>query len=249
MNDSRIKKIGLSEFEVLVNDRLANPAAYAGRTLVLWNTFDNGNGIAYRVIQQCCKRYNAKNDERQVWVNMLDIFFFWRNDYSSPEALCIEKGMCGYKKHGVLFHTGACGYEKTEFLHFVNTHENECGPLSNEWPLIACAQSDCYKFEEDMFGDNCDLYCFQPSVDEWAQWISPSFDERVFLPILAYIKETRAFVPHEDYPIWELLIEEIQHEFVSNNFDSLNQIPKEDFLGKGLSIDTHDLYDFIQNLS
>lgn len=81
-----MKTIGIADFKKLVMERLANPRDYAGRSLVLWNADYMNYGIAYRVIEQCCERYNEENPNDQVWFRRSDMTFTI-DDYTKSETI------------------------------------------------------------------------------------------------------------------------------------------------------------------
>ena len=81
-----MRTIGIADFKKLVMERLVNPRDYAGRSLVLWNADYMDYGIAYRVIEQCCERYNEENPNDQVWFRQSDMCFT-DEDYTKLETI------------------------------------------------------------------------------------------------------------------------------------------------------------------
>lgn len=241
-----MKTIGIADFKKLVMDRLVNPRDYAGRSLVLWNADYNKYGIAYRVIKQCCKIYNKENPNDQVWFKDSDMCFA-SDDYTKPtcmheEYVKNENGE-GYHLHveenrcGILFNTGCYMlYEKEDWLKFVNTHTNQNGGVFQDCAVIICAQADQgekdskWRLKEEQFGNNCDIFSIQPTLDEWAAWVAPGSHPEVLKVVRAFIEKNgmgNKGVRNEPYgfDFWQRTINSL-HNLVKDSDCPLNQIPK-----------------------
>ena len=208
-----MKEIGIIDFEKLVMERLAKPRYFAGRSLVLWNADYMDYGIAYRVIEQCCERYNKENPNDQVWVKRSDMLFK-SDDYTQPqtwhERMAWDEDFKEYvpcnelKRFGILFNTGCyMPNEQADWLKFVNTHKNNSGGVFQDCAVIVCAQSDSsgymgpsnpdYILKEEQFGGKCDIYSIQPTIDEWAKWVEPFYDAEIIKVVRAYIEKNGVF--------------------------------------------------------
>lgn len=229
-----MKTIGIADFKKLVMERLANPRDYADRSLVLWNADYNKYGIAYRVIKQCCEMYNKENPDDQVWYQDSDMCFA-SDDYTKPtcmheEYVKNENGE-GYHLHveekrcGILFNTGCfMPSEKEDWLRFVNTHTNQKGDVCQDCVVIICTQGDQ---NEKQFGNNCDIYSIQPTLDEWATCVEPDSHPEILKVVRAFIEKNGA--KHEPYgfDLWQRTINSL-HNLVEDSDCPLNQIPKRD---------------------
>ena len=194
-----MKTIGIADFKKLVMERLANPRDYAGRSLVLWNADYNKYGIGYRVIEQCCEKYNKENPNDQVWFELSD-FCFTSDDYTKQtcwfEGYVKNENGNGYHMHremkrfGILFNTGCfMPYEKEDWLTFVNTHTNQNGGVFQDCAVIVCAHADQSGSKEEQFGNNCDIYSIQPTLDEWGAWVAPDCHPEVLKVVRAFIEK------------------------------------------------------------
>lgn len=236
-------KIGIAEFEKLVKECLENPDYYASKTIVLWNAEGTPLSIAPRVIEQCCVDYNKKNSDRQVWYSWSDLNFN-SDDITNIEVYCLRKDMYGSKTRGVLFNTGYClPKELSEWLGFINSHENDKGRLSNAWVLIACAQGDLLDLNQNQFSNNCIIYSIEPTVAEWAEWAAQFYSLAVIDPIREFIEAKH---PNVSFDKWMVIMNELELKL------SLKQIPEQSFLRivKGFlpkSTIPEDLWDFIQS--
>lgn len=244
-----MKTIGIADFKKLVMERLANPRDYAGRSLVLWNADYCKYGIAYRVIEQCCKMYNNENPNDQVWFKLSDMSFA-SNDYTKQTCLHEEyiknENGNGYHMHtemkrcGILFNTGCYMlYDKENWLTFVNTHTNQKGGVHQDCAVIICAQADQLAYiqswgsndkfilKEEQFGSNCDIYSIQPTYDEWVTWIAPDCHPEILRVVRAFIEKNGA--KHEPYgfDLWQRTIDSL-YNLVEDSDCSLNQIPRGD---------------------
>ena len=233
-----MKTIGIADFKKLVMDRLVNPRDYAGRSLVLWNADYNEYGIAYRVIKQCCKIYNKENPNDQVWFKDSDMCFA-SDDYTKPtcmheEYVKNENGE-GYHLHveenrcGILFNTGCfMPSEKEDWLRFVNTHTNQKGGVCQDCVVIICTQGDQ---NEKQFGNNCDIYSIQPTLDEWATWVEPDSRPEVLKVVRAFIEkngiENKGYRKEPNgFDFWQKLMRPL-NLLADENDCPLNQIPQE----------------------
>lgn len=214
-----MKTIGIADFKKLVMERLANPRDYAGRSLVLWNADYMDYGIAYRVIEQCCERYNEENPNDQVWFHQSDMCFT-DEDYTKPETIRtwyvrdentqeyhMETEVC---RCGILFNTGCYMlYEQEEWL---NTHTNQNGGIFQDCAVIVCAQADQldpqWILKEEQFGNNCDIYSIQPTLDEWTKWAESFYDAEIIKIVRAYI-EKNGVIKHFDW--WMRIMKELNN--------------------------------------
>lgn len=230
-----MKTIGITDLKQLVMDRLASPEDYAGRSLVLWNADYNHYGIAYRVIMQCCKLYNNENPNDQVWFCDSDMPFF-NDDYTQPETwhtwyewdenIKEYKPRHELKRCGILFNTGCyTPSDQENWLKFVNTHTNAKGGVFQGCAVIVCAQVDLYTIKEEQFGDNCDIYRIQPTLDEWATWVAPYCHPEVLNVVLAYIEKNGIGNVPYGYEYWQRIMGKLNN-LVENEGCPLNQIPK-----------------------
>ena len=249
-----MKTIGIADFKKLVMERLANPRDYAGRSLVLWNADYNEYGIACRVIKQCCKRYNKENSNDQVWFKLSD-FCFTSDDYTKQtcwheEYVKNENGN-GYHSHselkrcGILFNTGCYMLsEQEDWLKFVNTHTNQKGGVFQDCVVIVCAQADQltyislfgdskdsrYILKEEQFGNNCDIYSIQPTLDEWITWVEPDCHPEILKVVRAYIEKNgieNKGIRNEPYgfDFWQKVMDSLYY-LVKESDCPLNQIQK-----------------------
>lgn len=240
-----MKTIGIADFKKLVMERLANPRNYAGRSLVLWNADYNEYGIAYRVIEQCCERYNEENPNDQVWFKWSDTTFN-TDDYTKQTCMC-EKYVrdensneyymhIDMKRMGILFNTGCCISDN--WLKFVNTHTNSKGGVYQDCAVIVCAQADQLTYfqycsskdskrilKEEQFGNNCDIYSIQPTIDEWAAWIAPYCHPEILKVVRAFIEKNGIGNVPYGFEYWQRIMKELNN-LVEDQGCPLNQIPK-----------------------
>lgn len=223
-----MKTIGISEFKELINARLANPSAYVGKTLVLWNSTAKDYGIAYRVIEECCVDFNKANPENPVWFKYNGVNFLDDNN-KEIQVCCDRKDMYGFKKRGILFESGDLFLDtKEDWLKFINTHQNKKGGISPNWTLVACAQVEQTGLGEDGFAENCEICKLQPTVDEWAEWMKGKCEERDLKPLVAFIKEKN---PSIDFSYWNLALGALEGELIDNDYEVLSQLSHDDFEG------------------
>ena len=251
-SQNNMKTIGIADFKKLVMERLANPRDYAGRSLVLWNADYMNYGIAYRVIEQCCESYNNENPNDQVWFRRSDMAFTI-DDYTKQTCLHEEyiknENGNGYHMHtemkrcGILFNTGCYMlYDKEDWLTFVNTHTNKNGGVHQDCAVIVCAQADQLAYiqswgsndefilKEEQFGNNCDIYSIQPTLDEWVTWITPYCHPEILKVVLAYIEKNGIGnkgirkEPH-GFDYWQKVMSHLNN-LVEDKGCPINQIPK-----------------------
>lgn len=241
-----MKEIGIAEFDQLVMERLSNPRKFAGRSLVLWNASYMDYGIAYRVIKQCCERYNKENPNDQVWVKRSDMTFK-SDDYIQPktwhERMVWDEDFKEYvpcnelKRFGILFNTGCYMLdEQADWLKFVNTHTNQSGGVFQDCAVIVCAHTNDYDYmgpsnpvfilKEEQYGANCDIYHIQPTIEEWAKWVEPFYDTEIIKVVRAYI-EKNGVIWHFDY--WLRIMDALERlkEYDKYKDCSLCQIPED----------------------
>lgn len=247
-SQNNMKTIGIADFKKLVMERLANPKDYAGRSLVLWNADYNDYGIAYRVIEQCCEIYNKQNPNDQVWFRVSDMTFD-NDDYTKQTCMCKkyvrDEKTNEYHQHiemkecGILFNTGCYMLsDKEDWLKFVNTHTNRRGHVFQDCAVIVCAQADqlsCFPswgskdpfiLKEEQFGDNCDIYSIQPTLDEWATWVAPYCDPEILKVVLAYIEKNGIGDEPYGFEYWQRIMDALDI-LVNDEGCPINQIPKE----------------------
>ena len=242
-----MKTIGIKEFEKLVKDRLKEPQKYSGNTLLLWNGKYTQDSIAYRIIKQSCINNNIQNSNDQVWLAYSD-YMFDSEDYTSIQQCCDIDGMYGMKNRGILFNTGCCMKDELDsWLYFINTHKNSKGHLSKDWALIACAQADAFQLKEDIFSNNCEIVTLQPDLEEWAQWGSKWYDNKVLSIIVTYMRKSELTI---DYLYWGRIIDQLE-KLLKKSFKELKDIPEHDFDiaigGIAPSFPTKELYEFIHS--
>ncbi len=242
-----MKEIGIAEFEQLVMERLSNPRNYAGRSLVLWNADDEKSGIAYRVIKQCCKKYNEENPNDQVWFKMSS-YAFEDEDYTQPKTLGPGKKVwCEelndyvkpqeWKRCGILFIKGwHMRPDQDDWLRFVNTHTNHKGGVFQDCAVIVCNQVNAFypisnvsedSLKEEQFGENCDIYHIQPTVEEWAKWAEPFCDSEILKVVCAYIEKNGVV---RDFDYWLRVMDGLDKLKREEEYKdcSLKQIPEKE---------------------
>ena len=236
-----MKTIGIADFKKLVMERLANPRDYAGRSLVLWNADYMNYGIAYRVIEQCCKSYNNENPNDQVWFRRSDMTFTI-DDYTKQTCIHEEyvknENGSGYHLHtemkrcGILLNTGCYMlYEQEEWLKFVNTHTNQNGGIFQDCAVIVCAQADQgsedskWILKEEQFGNNCDVYSIQPTLDEWVAWVEPDCHPEVLKVVRAFIEKNGIGNAPSGFDYWQRVMSSL-YLLAEDSDCPLNQIPK-----------------------
>lgn len=241
-----MKEIGIAEFEQLVMERLTNPRNFAGRSLVLWNADYMDYGMAYRVIEQCCERYNKENPNDQVWYKRSDMFN--NDDYTQPKTwhsrMVWDEKFKEYvpcnelKRFGILLNTGCYMLDdQDDWLKFINTHTNQNGGIFQDCAVIVCAQADGtgyfgptkpdYILKEEQFGENCDIYHIQPTVEEWAKWAEPFCDSEILKVVCAYIEKNGVI---RDFDYWLRImdaLEELKRDEEYKDW-SLWQIPEDE---------------------
>ena len=226
-----MKTIEIADFKKLVMERLANPRDYAGRSLVLWNADYNNSGIAYRVIKQCCIEYDKENLDDQVWFKYSD-FMFQKEDYTNSKILPKWDSFCktelefGYKRMGIIFNTGCYMLsDKEDWFNFINTHTNSCGNVSQDSAVIVCAHADQLTLKEEQFGSNCDIYCIQPTLDEWAAWVVPYCHPEILKVVRAFIEKNGIGDEPYGFEYWQRIMW-VLNNLVEDEGCPLNQIPK-----------------------
>ena len=249
-SQKNMKTIGIADFKKLVMERLANPRDYAGRSLVLWNADYNKYGIARRVIEQCCEKYNKENPNDQVWFKLSDAPTFDTDDYTKQTCMCRKyvrnEKTNEYNLHteikrcGIIFNTGSYYtlYEQEDWLKFVNAHTNSNGGIHQDCTMIVCAQADQLSYipygdskdskrilKEEQFGNNCDIYSIQPTLDEWAAWIAPYCQPEISQVVCAFIKKNGIGDVPYGFEYWQRIIQNLRN-LVENQGCPLNQIPK-----------------------
>lgn len=262
-----MKVIGIADFEKLVMERLYNPKKFAGRSLVVWNGTYMDYGIAYRIIKQCCEKFNKENPDDQIWFKRSD-YTFKDDDYTQPKTwewydkMVWDKKSKEYveqrdtkkmKRCGIIYNTGCFIFEeKDDWLKFVNTHTNNCGSVAQDCVLIAHAHSTNdakkYNFKEEQFGSNCDIYSIQPTIDEWYKWAGQYYDTEIMEVVRAYI-EINGVINGFDY--WMNIMEGLRrlksrYSRRENKEYPLCQIPEDEITFEILGIATlnHPAPDF-----
>jgi len=241
-----MKTIGIADFEKLVMERLENPSLFENKTLVLWHQKYYTYNLPDRIIEDCCVQFNKLFPDYQAWYKHSD-YTFEKDDYTEIEECCPMKDMYGFKKHGILFNLGGItlDYLIDDWLRFINTHTNSAGHLSPQWAMIACANNP--KLDIDSFGDNCTLCRFQPSIDEWHDWLKPIYSADILDTIVDYM---RAKGLSTDSYAWEVILEHLTEKTVDKEVGDLKQLTRRDF---ELALSSHhcppslreDLWNFI----
>jgi hypothetical protein len=143
----------------------------------------------------------------------------------------------GYHKHiemkrfGILLNTGCYKLsEKEDWLKFVNTHTNQNGGVFQDCAVIICAQADLLSFQEEQFGDNCDIYSIQPTLDEWITWVEPDCHPEIFKVVRAYIEKNgieNKGIRNEPYgfDFWQKVMDSLYY-LAEESDCPLNQIQK-----------------------
>ena len=238
-----MKEIGIADFEQLVMERLSNPRKFAGRSLVLWNADYAKSGIAYRVIEQCCEKYNEENPNDQVWFKMSSMFQY--DDYTQPKTLGPGKKVwCEelnnyiepeeWKRCGIIFGETPMGPILDDWLRFVNTHTNHMGGVSQDCAVIVCNLVNAMypvsivsddSLKEDQFGENCDIYHIQPTFEEWAKWAEPFCDSEILKVVCAYIEKNGVI---RDFDYWLRVMDGLDKLKKEGEYKdcSLKQIPE-----------------------
>ena len=243
-----MKNIGIADFEKLVMERLSNPSEFSDRSLVLWNAEYMYYSIAYRVIRNCCIKYNKENPDDQVWFTYSDYMFF-SDDYMEPkiiedewiwdENLNKKVHHYGWRKSGIIFNTGCFAPDdRDNWFKFVNTHINQRGGVYKDFAVIVCAQAHEKHYrklgdaidtnilpKEDEFGDNCDIYSIQPTFDEWANWAKSFSDPEVFELVSTYIKKNGL---SWGFDYWLLIMDSLERIKKDYLGKSIREIPRED---------------------
>ena len=248
-----MKEIGIIDFEKLVMERLTMPRNFTGRSLVLWNADYMFYGIAQRVIKQCCESYNKANPNDQVWFKESDMTFY-KDDYTQPKTwhdrMVWNENSKKYKprhelkRFGILFNTGCYMLnEQADWLKFVNTHTNQKGGVFQDCAVIVCAQAGDvgyfgmpnpkYYLKEEQFGEKCDIYSIQPTIDEWAKWVEPFYDAEIIKVVRAYIEKNGVFSESNyGFDYWMRIMDKLdylkKYSMKENKDCSLWQIPEDE---------------------
>jgi len=249
-----MKEIGILEFEQLVMARLTSPRDYARRSLVLWNADYMDYGIAYRVIKQCCERYNKENPNDQVWFKRSDMTFY-KDDYTQPKTSCVVRGKhwnrflnkyvyerVELKRCGIIFNTGCYSPDdQDEWLRFVNTHTNKSGGVFQDCAVIVCAQvggvsyfgpnNPKFILKEEQFGECCDIYQIQPTIEEWAKWAEQFYGSEIIKVVRAYIEKNGVGVIR-GFDYWMRVMMELVSILKEHKVRSLRQIPESEVSSK-----------------
>lgn len=238
-----MERIGIAQLKSLVAERVANPLAFEGKTLVLWNGHYTQEYIIYHIIRDCCIEFNKSHSEEDArWHRYSDMTFRDDDNTKIEEYRVLDRVGCA--RQGILFNTGCClRNEVEEWLKFINTHINRKGKLSRNWALIACAHATDYGFTTDSFGSNCEIVEFMPTVEEFEAHYAPKLPKAVFEPAMAYIKKN-GFTMHPYY--WVRVMNEHKMELLEEEHTSLQELSEEDFMGSfhGSEVIT-DYYNFV----
>lgn len=253
-----MKTIGIKQFQEIVSDVLDNPDKYAGKSIILWNSHPGPDSIEYNIVEDCCVRYNKLHRDNQVWFKEL-LYLGNETTYhiTTSRVICEREDMYGWKKRGIVLDDGIISpfkpseEEISQWLNFVNRREYQGEILSSDWILIACAQERSYHFTEDMFSENCYLYEFKPSLDEWVEWMKDKCDENELKPIVEFIKETGSSI---DLFYWGIALTALKRKLRHKEYDCINQLSHEDFddclreylASRCKGFPYNELWDFIQ---
>lgn len=235
-----MKIIGIEDFKKLVMERIANRRDYTGRSLVLWNADYNNYGIAYQVIKQCCIEYDKENPNLQLWFRRSDMMFKDEN-YTESNVMSepYEEFGCKYKRMGILLNTGCyLPKDQEDWFKFVNTHTNKYGHIFKDCVVIVCAQADQLTYfsslkdpkmvlKEEQFGNNCDIYSIQPTLDEWVTWVTPYCHPEILKVVRAYLEKNGIANEPYGFEYWQRVMNSLNN-LVKESDCPINQIPKED---------------------
>ena len=254
-----MKSLSIRQFQDIVSDCLTNSGKYKGKSIVLWDSHPGPESIEYQIIKNCCISYNKAHGDNQVWFKELltmdsEVSYF----VTTSKVVCERKDMYGWKSRGIVLDDGIISFlapaeeELSQWLRWVNTHEVQGKTLSTDWTLIACAQTRNFAISENMFSEDCILFEFKPSVEEWAEWMKDKCDEKILKPIVAFIKEKDSTI---DLFYWNIAVDALKRELVHNDYETLSQLSHEEFdscLGGVLAFKIEDfpydeLWEFIQN--
>ena len=97
--------------------------------------------------------------------------------------------------------------------------------------MIICAQADQgekdskWRLKEEQFGNNCDIFSIQPTLDEWAAWVAPESHPEVLKVVRAFIEKNGA--KHEPYgfDLWQRTINSLHNFFASISFSDTYIFP------------------------
>ena len=133
---------------------------------------------------------------------------------------------------GILFNTGCYMlYEQEEWLKFVNTHTNQNGGIFQDCAVIVCAQADQldpqWILKEEQFGNNCDIYSIQPTLDEWIAWVTPYCHPEILKVVRAYLEKNGIANEPYGFEYWQRIMNSL-NDLVKESDCPINQIPKED---------------------
>ena len=131
-------------------------------------------------------------------------------------------------------------YDKEDWLKFVNTHTNQKGGVFQDCVVIVCAQADQltyislfgdskdsrYILKEEQFGNNCDIYSIQPTLDEWVTWVEPDCHPEIFKVVRAYIEKNGIGDEPYGFEYWQRIMNDLDI-LVNDEGCPINQIPKE----------------------
>ena len=221
-----MKTIGIADLEKLVMERLENPSLFENKSLVLWHQRCYPGNLPELIIKNCCIRFNKLFPDNQAWYKRYSGFTFVTDNYTEIKECCHVEGMYGFKNHGILLNDG--GYSPSNLMDdwkkFVNTHYNSVGHLSSQWPMIAYANDP--RLNANSFDDNCTLCKFQPSIDEWYDWLKSVYSAGILNPIVDYL---RAKGLSTDSYAWEVILNDLTLETIDKKVDDLKHLTREDF--------------------
>lgn len=226
-----METIGLKQLQEIVSDCLTNPDKYAGKSIVLWDGYCDQDSIEYQIIEECCVCYNKAHNDNQVWFKLTTIGGDLSYHIATSKVVCDREDMYGWKNRGIVLDNGIISLKPSDeeishWLNFVNRHEYQGGALSSDWTLISCAQASGYGFTEDLFSNDCILYDFKPSVDEWAEWMEDKCDKRDLKPIVTFIKKKGSSI---DLYYWGIALRALESELVDNDYEKLSQLSYDEF--------------------
>lgn len=144
------------------------------------------------------------------------------------------------KRCGILFNTGCYMLpEKENWLKFVNTHTNQNGGVFQDCVVIVCAHADLsgtndskWILKEEQFGNNCDIYSIQPTLEEWTTWVAPRYRPEILKVVRAYIEKNgieNKGIRNEPYgfDFWQKVMDSLYY-LAEESDCPLNQIQKMD---------------------
>ncbi len=132
--------------------------------------------------------------------------------------------------------------EQADWLKFVNTHTNQNGGVFQDCAVIVCAQAGGmsyfgpsnpkYNLKEEQFGEYCDIYHIQPTIEEWAKWAEQFYGSEIIKVVRAYIEKNGVGVIR-GFDYWMRIMVKLdylkkEYSRKENKDCSLRQIPEDE---------------------